>query len=126
MLPLAAAALAVSLIQPERLQVWRWQIEAQDWTWRATSPDRAVEVFTRPVKHAATPQVWVRTERFEGRWQSQLSRLALDCRAGKADVLQSELYSGMNLSGEVRDASASASAPPEALLKPILRTACGS
>ena len=89
MVPLALAA-AVTLLHPARLDHWRWQIEAADWTWRATTPDRAVEVFTRPVEGAANPQLWVRTERFQGQWQSQMAKVAFDCRAGQVAVLQVE------------------------------------
>jgi len=125
MVPLALAA-AVTLLHPARLDHWRWQIEAADWTWRATTPDRAVEVFTRPVEGAANPQLWVRTERFQGQWQSQMAKVAFDCRAGQVAVLQVEAFGGMNLSGEVREAAASGWTAPTPLLRPILASACGS
>jgi hypothetical protein len=125
MVPLALAA-AVALLHPSRLDNWRWQIEAADWTWQATAPDRAVEVFTRPVKDSPAPQLWVRTERFEGQWQSQLAKVAFDCRAGQVSVLQAEDFGGMNLSGEVREADASGWSTPTPLLRPILASACGS
>jgi hypothetical protein len=125
MVPLALAA-AVAFAAPSRLETWRWQIEAADWTWRATAPDRAVVVFTKPVKGAAKPQLWVRTERFEGQWQSRMAKVAFDCRAGQVSVLQAEEFGGMNLSGEVREADASGWSAPTPLLRPILASACGS
>lgn len=129
MVPLALAA-AVALLHPSRLETWRWQIEAADWTWRSTSPDRAVEVFTRPVEDASALQpsaeLWVRTERFEGPWQSQMAKVAFDCRAGRVSVLQTLDFGGMNLSGEVREIDAPGWRTPTSALKPILASACGS
>jgi hypothetical protein len=121
-----ALALSVALIHPSRLDAWRLQIEASDWTWLQTTPDRQVEVFARPVKDAPAPQFWVRTERFEGAWQSQMAKVALDCRAGQLSVMEVEDFGGMNLSGEVHDHAPSDWRAPDALLQPILRSACGS
>lgn len=121
-----ALALSVSLIHPSRLNAWAQQIDAAGWTWLQTSPDRQVEVFARPVKGPAGPQVWLRTERFAGDWQSQMAKLAFDCRAGQVSVMEVEDFGGMNLSGEVRDHAAADWRAPDTLLKPILRSACGS
>jgi len=68
----------------------------------------------------------VRTERFEGQWQSQMAKVAFDCRAGRVLVLQAQDFGGMNLSGEVREAAASGWTQPTPLLKPVLASACGS
>ena len=125
MVPLALAA-AVALVHPSRLDAWRWQIDAVDWTWRATSPDRAVEVFTKPVKDSTAPQLWVRIERFAGPWQSEMAKVAVDCRAGQVSVLEAEDFGGMNLSGEVREAATSGWTAPAPALKPILASACRS
>jgi hypothetical protein len=125
MLPLAAAP-AVITIQPVSLDAWRWQIEAMGWTWRATSADRRVEVFTQAVKDTPAPQLWVRTERFDGQWQSQTARVAVDCTSGQVSVVEDQLYGGMNLSGEVRDGDRADWAPADPVLKPVLRSACGS
>lgn len=125
MLPLIDAP-AVTQIQPARLDAWRWRIDAAGWAWQATSLDRRIEVFTRPVKDTPAPQLLVRIERFDGRWQSQTARVALDCRAGRVSVIEAEAFGGMNLSGEVREAAPSDWTAPEVLLKPVLRSACGS
>ncbi len=125
MLPLVAAP-AIATVPPTRLDAWRWQIETMDWTWRATSPDRRIEVFTRPVKDVPAPQLWVRTERFDGQWPSQAARVAIDCRSGQVSVVEHQLYGGMNLSGEVRDAAPADWTPADPVLKPVLRSACGS
>ena len=124
MLPFAAAPAA--MVQPVSLDAWRWQIEAMGWTWQATSPDRRIEVFTRPVKDVPAPQLWVRTERFDGQWQSQAARVAVDCRSGQVSVVEAELYGGMNLSGEVLGGAGADWTPPDPVLKPVLRSACGS
>jgi hypothetical protein len=129
MIPLALAV-SVALARPTALDLWRWQIEAMDWTWGGSAPDHQLEVFTRPVnqaaKDAAAPQVWVRTERFEGQWQSQMAKVAVDCRAGRVSAIQAQDFGGMNLSGEVRDLDAAGWTAPATLLGPILRSACGS
>lgn len=122
---LAALSLAVALVQPVRLDAWRWQIEDMGWTWRATSRDHETVLFTRAVSDASAPQLWVRTERFDGQWKSQAARVALDCASGRATVLEAEQFGGMNLSGVVQDGEADWAAPGE-LLQPILRSACGS
>lgn len=125
-----ALALAAALAQPTRLDAWRWQIEAMDWTWRETSPDRSVQVFTRPVspngKDAPVRQLWVRIERFEGPWQSAMAKVAVDCRAGQALVVEAEAFGGMNLSGEVKNGDVSGWTASTPVLRPILRGACGS
>src|ERR1700744_3483500 len=90
MLPLAAAP-AVIAIKPVSLDAWRWQIEAMGWTWRATSADRRVEVFTQAVKDTPAPQLWVRTERFDGQWQSQTAKVAVDCASGQVSVVEDQL-----------------------------------
>ncbi len=125
MLPLALAA-SVVLARPSSLDLWRWQIEAMDWTWRETSPDRQVEVFTRPVKDAATPEFWVRTERYDGRWKSRVARLKVDCAKHDAAIQEVRFYGGMNLSGEVLDGGPREAPPVDGMLQPILRSACGS
>lgn len=125
MLALALAA-SVALARPTALDLWRWQIEAMDWTWRETSPDHQLEVFTRPVTDASAPQLWVRTERYEGPWQSQMAKVAVDCRAGRVSAVEAREFGGMNLSGEVRDLDAAGWTAPARLLGPILRSACGS
>jgi hypothetical protein len=125
MLPLALA-LSVALARPANLDVWRRQIEAVDWTWQATTPDHQAEVFTKPVKDAAQPTLWVRTERFEGPWQSQAARVQVDCRARRIAVVEAQDFGGMNLSGEVLGAGVSNWSPPAPLLRPILASACGS
>jgi hypothetical protein len=125
MLPLALA-LSVALARPTSLDLWRWQIEAMDWTWQRTSKDRQVEVFTRPVEDAASPELWIRTERYEGQWKSRLARLKLDCARHAAEIEEVRLYGGMNLSGEVKDGAPRDAAAPDGLLQPILRSACGS
>lgn len=125
MLPLALAV-SVALARPSSLDIWRWQIEGLGWTWQATTPDHQLQVFTRPVKDAAAPELWVRTEQFEGRWKSQAARVQLDCRVGRLSVLEAQDFGGMNLSGEVRDADPAAWTAPAAVLRPILASACGS
>jgi hypothetical protein len=117
---------AVSLARPAALDAWRWSIEDMGWTWRAASSDQQIEVFTRPVAAADRAQLWVRTERYDGRWKSQTARLALDCESGKVTVVEARLYGGMNMSGEFDDSAPGEWPAPDSLIQPILRSACGS
>jgi len=118
-------SLALAQPRPSALAAWRYSLDSMGWTWRSATPDSETEVFTRPADGAH--RLLVRIESFDGQWKSRRSVVEFDCARGRVAVREQTVYSGMNLSGFVRDEPAEGSwSPPDPVLAPVLKGACGS